>query len=223
MAVSNMSKMASERAINERVGNNLLFLYLVDETSKSGQIEDDLKAQKLVFLSEKHFIQKKMKVFNYNFFRWHRGPYCKDLANDIKGLVKAGLLRRANDRIELTDLGKEVVARCEAILMIRPEFIAPIKTVAKEYGSIPSDDLKEMVYNMTIFVPRVRKVMKIRDIEEKKLLLFKLSEEKAKKTFNLDENLQATLELIFDKKAMDSLKTAQQDAIEGRVCDFNSL
>jgi len=213
----------TEKAICERVENNLLFLYLVSEASKAGRVEDDLKAQKLVFLSQKQLVQKRLKAFNYTFLRWHKGPFSKDLANDIKALVKAGMLTRIDDKIDLTDAGKEVVARCEELLTKQPEFIVPIKAVAQAYGAIPSDDLKESVYDISVFVPKLRKVTKIRDIEEKQLILYGLSTKKARKAFNIDENWQATLELVFNKEAQDSLRMAQQDAVEGRVCDFNSL
>ena len=168
-------------------------------------------------------VQKKLKAFNYTFLRWHKGPFSKDLANDIKSLVKAGMLTRIGDKISLTDAGKEIVARCEELLTKQPEFIVPIKAVAQLYGGIPSDDLKEQVYDISVFVPRLKKVMKIRDIEEKQLILYGLSAKNARKAFDLDENWQATLELVFDKEALDSLKMAQQDAVEGRICDFESL
>lgn len=213
----------SEKEVDERVGNNLLFLYLVGETSKAGEVEDNFKAQKLVFLSEKQLIQRKLKAFNYTFLRWHRGPYCKDLANDIKRLQKAGLLRKDGERIVLTDFGRGVLQHFGDVLARQATFTEPIKKVAQEYGPIAPDDLKERVYDMSIFVPKIRRVMKIRDIEEKSLILFKMSEGKAKKSFTLDESSQATLELVFNKEAQDSLRMAQRDAVEGRVCDFNSL
>jgi uncharacterized protein YwgA len=213
----------TEKTISERVENNLLFLYLVSEASKAGRVEDDLKAQKLVFLSQKKLVQKKLKAFSYTFLRWHKGPFSKDLAEDIKSLVKAGMLTRIDDKIALTDAGKEIVARSEELLTKQPEFMVPIKAIAQLYGAIPSEDLKEKVYDISVWVPRLKKVMKIRDIEEKQLILYGLSAKKARKAFNLDENWQATLEIVFDKDALDSLKMAQQDAVEGRICDFDTL
>jgi hypothetical protein len=98
-----------------------------------------------------------------------------------------------------------------------------IKATAQLYGAIPSEELKEQVYDIPVWVPRLKKAMKIRDVEEKQLILYGISAKNARKAFNLDENWQATLEIVFDKDALDSLKMAQQDAIEGRICDFNSL
>ncbi len=213
----------SEKTIGERVENNLLFLYLVSETSKAGIVEDDLKAQKLVFLSQKKLVQKKLKAFSYTFLRWHKGPFSKDLAEDIKSLVKAGMLSRINDNIALTDAGREIVARSEELLTKQPEFMVPIKAIAQLYGAIPSEQLKEQVYDISVWVPKLKKTMKIRDVEEKQLILYGISAKNARKAFNLDENWQATLEIVFDKEALDSLKMAHQDAIEGRICDFNSL
>lgn len=218
-----MTKGMSERTIGEMVGNNLLLLFLVDETSKEGKVEGDLKAQKLVFLSQKLMVQRKLKAFNYNFFRWHKGPYCADLSNDLKRLKVAGLVRRNGSRLELTDLGKSVIANCEAELTDWTDFISPIREVAQEYGRFTPEELKERVYDIAVFVPRDHKVMKIRDIEEKKLILFKPSEKEARKVLSLSENWQATLELVFSKEAQDSLRMAQRDAVEGRICDFHSL
>jgi uncharacterized protein YwgA len=213
----------SERTIGEMVGNNLLLLFLVDETSKEGKVENDLKAQKLVFLSQKLMVQRKLKAFNYNFFRWKKGPYCADLSNDIKRLRAVGLLRKNAGQFELTDLGRSVISNCEDELADWTDFIKAIRETAREYGKFTPDELKERVYDTAVFVPKDHKLMKIRDIEEKKLILFKLSEEKARKILNLSENWQATLEIAFSKEAQDSLRMAQRDAIEGRVCDFNSL
>jgi uncharacterized protein YwgA len=208
----------TEKSITERVINNLLLLYLIRQASRLGRVEDDLKVQKLTFLAEKQLVQKKLRGLTYNFFRWHRGPYCASLSNDIQALTTNGLLERTPSGIRLTKDGQDLVSQCDELLARNSMFTGSIDSVLKDYASLPPDKIKETVYKMAIFVPKLRKMMTIEDVPQGQLILFNLSEKKARGVFDLDESWLATLELVLDADALDSLKASQEDAINGRTC-----
>jgi uncharacterized protein YwgA len=210
--------------VEDRIRNNLLVLYLIDHTVKTGyKVEDDLKAQKLVFLSEKLSVQRKLRSLVYPFFRWHKGPWSKDLSDDLRHLTNTGLLCRGKNGFSLTPEAREILAFSESLLNTEHIFLKPIDETIKEWGHYASDAIKEKVYDIAFFVPRLRKVMRMRDIDEGQILLFGVSESKARKIFTLPEDWAATLELLFDKNAVDSLKAAQKDALGGRTCDFSKI
>ena len=208
----------TEKSITERVINNLLLLYLIGQASRLGCVEDDLKVQKLTFLAEKQLVQKKLRGLTYNFFRWHRGPYCASLSNDIQALTASGLLERSPSGFRLTKDGDSLVNQCDELLARNSTFTELIDSILKDYASLSPDQVKETVYKMMVFVPKLHKVMTIEDVPQGQLILFNLSEKKAKGVFELVESWLATLELVLDADALDSLKASQEDAVNGRTC-----
>ena len=207
----------TEKTIAERIVNSLLLLYLIGRANGLGRVEDDLKAQKLTFLVEKQFVQKRLRGLTYNFFRWHKGPYCAALSNDIRALMASGLLERTPSGFMLTKDGEDLMSQCDELLGRNGSFMGIIDSVLKDYASLPPDEIKETVYKVSIFVPKLRKVMKIEDIPPGQLILFNLSEKNAKGVFDVDESWLATLEVVLDADTMDSLKASQEDAINGRI------
>lgn len=199
--------------IEDRVRNNLLLLYLVDQTIKSGyKVEDDLKAQKLVFLSEKLSVQRSLRSLVYPFFRWHKGPWSKNLSEDLRHLTNNGFLERETSGFVPTSEAKEILKLSAPLLDSENIFLRPIDETIVKWGHFSPDAIKEQVYDIPIFVPRLRKVMRMRDIEEGQILLFGVSESKARRIFSLPEDWMATLEILFDKDAIESFRMAQQDA-----------
>jgi len=212
----------SEVDIQDRVVNNILLLYLIKKTNSIGKVEDTLKLQKLVYLTQKKYIEKKSKVFNYNFFRWDKGPFSADVSNDLTSLKCRGLVR---DRwpIRLTKEGNELVNGCQEVLDENEALLKVIDGVISEYARYTPDEIKEHVYKMKIFVPRLREVMTIAEVPRGTLILFKPSTKRSKTSFVLDEDWCATLELALDQEAVESLKQSYNDAVEGRVYDFRTI
>lgn len=213
----------SEKGIFNRVKNVVLLLYTIQKTNEKSALEDNLKVQKLVFLSQKQHISKKMNGFAYLFLRWHKGPFSKDLNNDLVLLRQMKFLRWGDDKIELTGNGKGLLESCNEILEENKNFLSVIDKIIDEYGHFTPDDLKERVYQMKIFVPKDRKIMKIEEIPPKKLMLYGLSDDKTKTRFNIRESWVDTLEVLLDEEAIDLLEQAQKDAKEGNTVDFNLL
>jgi uncharacterized protein YwgA len=210
----------SETGIRERVTNILLLLYLIDQANAKGKVEDELKLQKLAFLAEKELVKRRLKALSYNFFRWLKGPFSKNLRLDLILLTQSGFVRNENNRIELTEKAREVLSNCQELLDVNKHFLKSIDAITDTYSQHPSDDIKELVYSMEIMVPRVRQIMIIKDIPMRQLMLFKMSDEKAKAIFDIDSSMLATLEMTFDSEACSSLAQAVDDATEGRVHEF---
>jgi uncharacterized protein YwgA len=209
----------SEKNIEDRVVNNLLLLYLINKADEEGVIEDNIKLQKSVFLTQKNFIDKKMKGFSYNFFRWHHGPFSADVNNDLISLKKNKLVKWEEDRIYLTDEGKSILAQCEDLFEENDMFSQIINEIIEENIKLTPDQIKEKVYNIKLFVPKIREIMAIKDIPLRKLILFKPSRRWIRRAFEINEEMLATLEIIFDEEALDNLSKAYGDAINGRVCE----
>jgi len=202
--------------IKERIVNNLLLLYLIDKTNKEGYLEDNLKLQKLAFLTQKKFIERRLKGFSYNFFRWHKGPFSADVNNDLV-LLKQMNFARWEDRIYLTEEGEALLKQCEDLFERNDTFLQIIDSIIKEYAGLKPDEIKEKVYEMKVMVPKIRKSMLIREIPPKTLILYRPSKKRTRQEFDINEEWLATLELIFDEEALELLKKAFGDAINGKV------
>ena len=213
----------SEKSIFNRIKNIILLLYAIQKTNEKSALEDNLKVQKLVFLSQKKYISKKMDGFAYLFLRWHKGPFSKDLANDLVLLKQMKFLRWGNDKIELTKDGKKLLENCNEIIEKNKDFLKVIDEIIEEYGHLNPDALKEKVYQMNIFIPKDRKVMKIEQIPPKKLILYPLPQKRTKIEFGINEEWIDTLEVLLDEEAIDLLVQAQRDAKGGNIVEFNTL
>lgn len=211
----------SEMGIRERVTNVLLLLYLIEKTNDIGQVEDELKLQKLVFLSQKRLVRRKLKAFSYNFFRWKKGPFSKNLRIDLITLLQANFLTMRESGIELTEKARELLNISAELLNENRDFLADIDIVASQYSELSPEEIKAFVYSLRVVVPRIREVMSIRNIPLSQLILFKTSDKKARSIFRIDDSWLATLELTFDIDAIKSLERAVDDAIEGRVQQIN--
>jgi uncharacterized protein YwgA len=210
----------SETGIRERVTNILLLLYLIDQANAKGKVEDELKLQKLAFLAEKELVRRRLKALSYNFFRWLKGPFSKNLRLDLILLMQSSFVQMGANGIELTSKATEILSNCRGLLEGNRDFLRSIDAVTAIYSNRPPDQIKELVYSMEIMVPKVRQMMIIRDIPMSQLILFKMSDEKAKAIFDIDESTLATLELTFDSEACNSLSQAIDDAAEGRAHEF---
>lgn len=214
-----------DRNIREGITNKLLLLYTIGQTNKQGRMENPLKLQKLVFLVQKKLIERKLKGFSYNFFRWFKGPYSAEVSMDLDLLVGGGLVNIHEDKIKLAPDGKEVVHSFRELLRggRNQPLMGCIDSILKEHAAMDPEALKDKVYAIKVMVPRIRKLMTIQEIPSRQLILFKSSDEKVRQIFEIDEARQGLLELVFDAEALELLKKAQADTREGRVREFRAL
>lgn len=203
----------------ERVVNNLLLLHLIDRANQKGNIEDNLKVQKMVFLAQKNFIDKKLKGFAYNFFRWERGPFSADLNNDLMKLIRNDFVRWESwkKRIYLTKEGNRILEACKGVLEENKNFLKLINEITDKYANIDPEKIKDEVYKMKLMVPRVRERMVIKEMRPGQMILFRPSMKRMKREFKIGEEWQATLEVIFDEEVVADLRKAYNDAREGNV------
>ena len=211
----------SEKTISDRIRNIVLLMYLVRKTNEKFVMEDNLKVQKLVFLSQKELTAKKMNGFAYLFLRWLKGPFSGDLNNDIVLLKQMKLLRWGDDRIELTEEGEHILESLHEIMENNKGFSDIIDDIIEEYGFLSPDEMKEKVYQMEIVVPKDRKVMRIEEIPPKKLILFGLSRKNTEIEFNINEEWLDTLEVLFDDEAIQFLERLKNSAVEGNIIEFS--
>ena len=214
-----------ERELREVGTNNLLLLYLIDETDKRGVMENDLKLQKMTFAAQKKFIERKMKGFSYKFFRWYKGPYSASVSADLDLLINDGVLRREGNKIELTSRGREILRGFSGLLEDKRNkaFTIIIKSIVQEYAAMDAEAVKEKVYAMEVMVPRIKKRMAIRDVPMRQIILFKSSDERVKQIFEINEAWLGILELVLDAEALTLLKKSFDDARQGRVYGFRPL
>ncbi|MHA1364312.1 MAG: type II toxin-antitoxin system antitoxin SocA domain-containing protein [Candidatus Freyarchaeota archaeon] len=203
----------------ERVTNNLLLLYLIDQANERGNVENDLKLQKLVFLSQMELMKRGLKAFSYNFFRWLKGPFSKNLAIDKSDLAEVGLVKVSRKGIELTNRGKELLKDCRQIFEEEEnrKFVKYIDEIIEKYAQFSPDEIKDIVYSMEVTVPKIREIMNIKEIPLGKLILFKTADRNASDIFHISGSWLATFEIMFDKEALSSLERAVDDAVEGRA------
>lgn len=207
----------SEQNFRDCIANNLLMMYLLGKADELGTMQDNVKLQKSVFLSQKKFIDNGMKGFSYNFFRWKQGPFSKDVNIDLSSLKHNKLVDWSDEKISLTHDGEELLNQCDDLLKENQSFCQIIDLIIQENINLTPEGIKEKVYNMKVIVPQIRKLMSIRDIPFGRLILFKQSRRRIKSEFEIDESWLATLELIFDEETLKILGKAYGDAINGRV------
>jgi uncharacterized protein YwgA len=204
--------------IEKRIKNLLLLIYLIHISNLKAHLENPLKLQKLVFLSQKELSEKKMRAFNYTFFRWLKGPFSADLSNDLN-LLKQIKYIIWDENIYLTEEGKYILENCREIFQMNKDFLSVIEESIDNYLTLEPDDIKEMVYDIKIRVPIRNEILPIKEIPQGTPIQFGLSNKNTKRDFFLTEGWATTLELIFDEEAMEWLGKAQKDALEGKICE----
>ncbi len=208
--------------ITDRVVNNFLLLYIIDLTNRLGHMEDTLKIQKLAFLVQKEYVRRKWKVLNYNYFRWHKGPFSADLNADLDVLRHLGLISN-NWPIELTKEGSNLLESTRELEDDNKKYIKIIDRIVEKYANYTPDEIKHHVYNLQIVVPKLGKRMRIEDTKPGTLLLYRMTKKKSTDIFDISEDWLATLELAFDQEDIESLKNAYITAAEGKTVDVPNV
>ena len=203
----------------DRVVNNLLLLYLIDKTNEIGNMEDNLKVQKMVFLAQKDLIKRRLKAFAYNFFRWDQGPFSADLNNDLVKLARNDFLRWEswNKKMYLTKDGKGLLDACKEAFEENEVFLRSIDAIIGKFAEVEPEAIKNEVYGMRLMVPKIRKQMVIREIPHRQLILFRPSMKRMRREFKISDDWLATLEVAFDEEAVATVRKAYSDAKEGNV------
>jgi uncharacterized protein YwgA len=119
--------------------------------AQSPETVDNLKVQKLTFLSELEGINNKICVAHYPFFRYRLGPFSKELANDLTFLEKFVFVD--SESRELTARGKFILEYVHSALEESEDAksaLALAKQVCDKYKNYRSSALVDIVYGMTV-------------------------------------------------------------------------
>ena len=75
--------MGQLRTIKEQIVDRMLLACLIDVCKQVDCSMTITKLQKISFLAEMFMQERKMKGFNYLFFRWQWGPMSKEIYQDV--------------------------------------------------------------------------------------------------------------------------------------------
>jgi hypothetical protein len=202
----------------ERIVDKVLLLRLIRAAQGRGRLVT-IPLHKLVFLSEHQMNGKRIKGFNYSFYRDRFGPAAPGIYDDFGELIDAGLIRDCPFR--LTSSGEELLDGLEPAFRRNGNrlFSGIIGEIAKD---TPLDirPIKELVYKMSITLPdgTVKKVSEIPFRPNRKILMMrKLSAGDFREAFTLEEGEVETFEMMMDPELRDSLRRAEDDARGGRI------
>ncbi|MFZ2411441.1 MAG: hypothetical protein WAW23_07720, partial [Candidatus Methanoperedens sp.] len=161
-----------------------------------------------VFHSQKLLNERQRRGFGYFFLRWQRGPFSKNVNEDLELLKNSNFVNWGRDNITLTKEGEKLLGMTKEIFDSNETILKYINQIVEKYSCLSPEQIKEKTYETTIMVPRIGKLMKIIDVPEKQIIMYGLSEKKARYSFLIPDEWLETLEVIFDKEAMNLLKNA---------------
>jgi len=167
---------------------------------------DNLKIQKIVFISEDEARKIKLAAAHFPFFRYNLGPYSKVLANDVRKLEDFGFIDPETKHP--TERGEYILAyvkECTSTSKQATTVLEILKGVCTEYRYTRSSDLVDIVYNRSVSVVGLNgEVMKVRDIPPCIDILFPVEE-------RLAEPIRFPKELVSDLQTEFSLSAEDLD------------
>ncbi len=200
------------RTRNERLADLALLLYLVGLIrSNSGLYLGITKLDKLAFLSEKEMLDRKIRGFNYEFFKWHHGPLSTDIYVDVETLRRAGFVSSKED-IALTTRGNKALGKLSKLFKDHESATTLIDSITRRLSGLNTQELVDQVYGTVVTYPMGSK--RIRDMPMGQVIL---NPRERSATFSLDDSWAETLEILLDWEGYESLKQAAAEAERGKV------
>jgi hypothetical protein len=139
------------RTRSQEIWDRIVLLHLLQDAQQKKGV-DNVKIQKLTFISEITGAAQKLKAAHYPFFRFTYGPYSKELANEVTLLEELCFIN--SESRELTDRAKLILKYVDPeVRQSGPanEVLAIVRricTAYKGYESFP--DLVNAVYDMVV-------------------------------------------------------------------------
>lgn len=205
----------------EKLTDQFLLLYLINDVSERTPFLPVTKIQKLAFISEREMLRKGEKGFNYYFIKLLYGPYSAELDNDLNSLVQSEIVSA-----KPTGRGSKIIPtrRCRNILKDFNDsiernriFVQKISEVNRRFGILGFKRLLKAVHHMQSPLHKYRKGKRpptIASLPLKTPLLKRIPEDTASEIFSLTPEEIATLEIYFDTEAYESLVEASKSAKE---------
>ena len=129
--------------------NKLLLLYLVDRAQIHGGIFEDTRLQKLVFLSERIMLGKKLRGFTYEFIKLLHGPYSSELDRDKAILGAAQLIDYSSEKgYYVSKKGSYVLELFKHVLEKNIQFVEIIDEIVRKYTRMSLEELLAWIYNL---------------------------------------------------------------------------
>ncbi|MGA9985043.1 MAG: hypothetical protein WBP95_16320, partial [Acidobacteriaceae bacterium] len=146
--------------------NKVALFVLFDAAQKQPSFVDNLRIQKLFFISEIKGREENLKTAYYKFFRYNFGPYSKTLANDVRHLEAFGFIDSENR--ELTERGRFLFRFIQeelAELKSAGNAVELIQHTCEEHRHKTSSRLVDYVYDLRVPVDGLGKeIWTVRDI-----------------------------------------------------------
>jgi uncharacterized protein YwgA len=183
-----LQKSSPNRSFKEQIISKLLLLHILGKYKFDGKT----KLHKAIFFAERSTNEKKLKVFNYNFFRYNFGEYSQELQDDFRVLVDKDFLINSKP-IEVSSEGKELLKRCSLIIENNKPLLNMVEPIIQHTASMPLDRVKEIAYSRVIVSGR-----QVKDIEIGTPLLNELSDDEAKEKIFVNDKWIEKLNNIFN-------------------------
>lgn len=205
----------------EKLADQFLLLYLIDDLSERTPFVPQTKVHKLVFISEREMITNQEKGFNYYFIKLLYGPFSQELDTDLNSLVQLGLLEATPTgrgiQIAPTSRSANILEDFKDLIERNDVFIERISATNERYGTLGFKRLLNAVYHMQSPLHKYRRRKRpptIASLSLRTPLVKSIPEEEADEAFSITPQEIATLEIYFDAEAYESLAEAIRSAKE---------
>lgn len=204
------------RTSAEKTVDRLLSLYLINECYETYNLRalSETKLQKLIFLSEKNLIDRRIKAFNYRFVKLLHPTYSSELSGDLTHFVRLKYL--SEPWFGQTNKMRMILEDFSGVLRRNRHPLSIIGDVLSRYANIKTNRLVNLVFRMSWRVGRTR----MRTIEDLKIgtpLLYPLAPEKAQEVFLITENELEDLEICLNPKISRDLDKAFNEMRRGKI------
>jgi uncharacterized protein YwgA len=143
-------------------------VFLLNLFKCSAEPLDNLKIQKMVFLSEVEGRARNFATANFPFFRYHFGPYSKVAANLVRKLEVFGFVDP--EFHQPSERGEYVLDYVQEFIRQSPRAVEALEilhAMCEKYRDTKSSALVDIVYGMKVSVIGMGgRVMTVRDIPE---------------------------------------------------------
>lgn len=207
----------------EIVVDNLLLAYLIERAHKrSRRYLGMTKLQKLIFMVEKIFNERKIKAFNYDFFAWDYGPLSREIYLDLRKLIENDIVSQ-NENITLSRRGKKLLEDLKEIFQRNREIMECIDSIVEKFADFNTDSLVQYVHDMEVTVKGQDEPVRIGNLDKGTSIMSRISGENAEKSFEIEEAWLETLEILMDKKFCEAIEESEIDAVEGRTYNLQEV
>lgn len=206
------------RTSEEKTIDRLLTLYFINDCYETYNLKglSETKLQKLVFLSEKELIDRRIRALNYRFVKLLYPTFSTELRSDLKNFVKLKYLRRP--WFGRTNKMKMILEDFGDVFMRNRSIIDVIDEVLSIFAVIRTDRLTKIVDGMTWTRRRT-----IRDLKKGTPLLYPLKYEKAREVFQITEDEFEDLKICLNPKISRGLDLALDDMRRGRLLSHEEV